>query len=258
MQKKIIILSIVFAFSFQIAKGTTWFPSEEKCPICGKTNTYQAVGSYGSYIYSWSSKFQYIYWPLTDDNSIYCCVDCSYSTLMWDFDAVPEDKIEEIKLLLKTEEFEGRYKNYLQIPTTKRLEIAEKVYQIWGKDDSFWCQFYRVCGYHQFNNISEENSPENNSIEDFAFSYRKKALNIAFKMLNDSINSGKEKENLFIIAAMYNFTGMKDSALLYLEKAQTYTFFDETVEEENLQSFNTYLNELINEYIEAILNKEED
>ena len=33
-----------------------------------------------------------------------------------------------------------KYKDYLDIPMTTRLEIAENVYKILGQDNEFWCQ----------------------------------------------------------------------------------------------------------------------
>ena len=59
----IIILAILFGLTF-VANSTTWSPKECICPICGHKHEYQEISSYGGYIYNWSSKFQYVFWPL--------------------------------------------------------------------------------------------------------------------------------------------------------------------------------------------------
>ena len=86
---------IILVFSLNV-NATTWGPAKHKCPICNKTSVFQEVMSYGGYIYQWPSKFQYVYWPLTDNPSVYCCPNCFFSTYMWDFDSIPNNKLDTI------------------------------------------------------------------------------------------------------------------------------------------------------------------
>jgi uncharacterized protein (DUF2225 family) len=245
--KKLIFLILFFGvFCLKLA-ATTWFPADHVCPVCSKKNTYQEIGSYGSYIYQWSSKYQLIFWPLTDSPSVYCCVDCYFSTYMWDFDSIPSNKIEEIKLILKDVKLDKKYKDYLKIAMTTRLEIAEKVYKVLGRDDEFWCTFYRVMGYHY--QAADDQAK--------AKSARVMALNIAQKLLVNPINEGREIEFLFIKGAMYKYTGEKDSALAYLEKAETYNYSNKNWKEENSQNYTEYLKNTITQYKEMI-RKDED
>ncbi|MEN8120422.1 MAG: DUF2225 domain-containing protein [Bacteroidota bacterium] len=240
-------LNLVFILTLGFhANATTWFPADHVCPVCKAKNTYQEIGSFGSYIYQWDSKYQYIYWPFTDSPSIYCCPDCHFSTFMGDFDSIPANKIDTIKAFLQTTKFDKEYEDYLNIPITTRLEIAEKVYKILGRNNEFWCQFYRVKGYHYDKKDNEK-----------ALKSRTKALELAKLMIADTLNSGKEKENYFIIAAMNNFIGQKDSAIAYLDKARNYTYKNDNWNEKNVKGFNKYMDDLIIQYQEFI-RKEED
>lgn len=264
MKRNILVTIVLSLFFITASYGTTWYPSKHECPICKKSNTYQDIGSYGSYIYNWPSKYQYIYWPKTDSPFLYCCVDCHFATYMWDFDSVPQQKIESIKLLLETVKLDKKYSDYLDIPITKRLEIAEKVYTILERDNDFWCEFYRVSAYHyelgdsgdeqHFQGIKNKGISTNDSL---AYLHRKKAINLAFKMLEDSTYSGREKENLYIIGAMYNYTNQKDSALVYITKSKDYYYTNPNWKEENVKGFNEYMDGLIVDYLKVI-NKKED
>ena len=123
-----------------------------------------------------------------------------------------------------------------------RLEVAENIYQILDRDVEFWCKFYRVMGYHY--SLSKK---QNQTLES-----RIKALNLAKTMLYDSTYVGQEKEKLYVIAAMFNFTNQKDSALVYLDKASTHTYLNKNIPEENSNNLNEYLSDLIIQYKEII------
>lgn len=155
MKKIILVFGVIFTITANL-NATTWFPAEHTCPVCKHKQEYQEIGSYGGYIYNWPSKYQYVYWPLTDFPSVYCCLKCHFSTYMWDFDSIPGNMADTIKKLLSTVKLNKKYKNYYDIPITTRLEIAEKVYQVLGRDKEFWCRFYRICGYHYSRGITKE------------------------------------------------------------------------------------------------------
>lgn len=246
MKKLILILSILFSISIA-SNATTWFPAEHTCPICEHKDDYEEIGSYGSYIYQWESKYQYIYWPLTDSPTVYSCIKCHFSTYMWDFDSVPENKVDTLKGYLNTVEINKKYKDYMDIPMTTRLEIAEGVYEILERDNEFWCQFYRLLGLHYDSSNKAKKAKES----------RLKALEIARNMLTDSLYTGQEKENYYIIAAMHNFTEQPDSALFYLEKASLLTYENKNIGEESAEGLDEYLSDLIIQYKELIKGEDE-
>lgn len=73
-------------------------------------------------------------------------------------------------------------------------------------------------------------------------------MNVAQTMLNESVYYGQEKENLFIIAAMYNFTNNRDRSLVYLEKASLLTYENNKMEEKEAKDLDAYLTDLIIQY----------
>jgi hypothetical protein len=161
---------------------------------------------------------------------------------MWDFDSISENKVDTLTKFLVTVKLENKYKDYIDIPMTTRLEIAENVYKILGQDNEFWCKFYRVLGYH----YGQEKNNEKARIS------RLKSLDFARLMLTDSVYFGQEKEILFIIAAMNNFTGQRDSALVYLDKSSLLTYENKKWKEENVKGLDGYLTDLIKQYKEFI------
>ena len=241
MKRIIFILGIFFILSLG-ANATTWFPAKHTCPICNHEQEYYEIGSWGTYIYDWESKYQYVFWPYTDAYSVYCCQECHFSTFMWDFDSIPENKIIPLKQYLATVKLEKEQEGYIYIPTTTRLGIAENVYKILERDEKFWCQFYRVMGYHY--------DEEKNGIQ--AKESRVKALNIAKDMLSNSLYTEQKKESFFIIAAMHNFIGNKDSALIYLDSASLLTYRNDKMKETAAKGTDEYLTDLIEQYKEFI------
>lgn len=234
MKRIIVIIGALFFLAFTDS-ATTWVPAEHTCPVCKYKHMYREIASYGSYIYHWPSKYQYVFWPLTDSPSVYSCPQCRFSTYMWDFDSIPENKRDTLTNFLTTVKLDNKYKDYTDIPMTTRLEIAENVYGILGKGTQFWCTFYRVLGYHYEQEKNNEKAKES----------RLKSLDLARSMLSDTTYIGQEKEILFIIAAMNNFTGQKDSAFVYLDKANQLTYKNKKWKEENSKGLDTYLTNLI-------------
>ncbi len=229
------------------AKATTWYEVTLACPVCQDSSTYYSIGSYGSYIYQWSSKYQYVYWPNTTTNVLYCCVHCKYTAFMYDFKKLPADKIETVKATLKQWATKKRKKRYTDIPIMERFEIAEVLYQLLNKDDAFWSKFYRVKGYHA----------ALQGLSDVAIQSRKKSLTITYRQLQDSSQLKNRKEHYFIIGSMYYFTNQRDSALFYFEASKPLVYEDASLSKKQGDNFNHYLTELATEFSVAIIEKKE-
>jgi uncharacterized protein (DUF2225 family) len=244
MRKIIIIVVFIIAIANTIS-ATTWYPENKKCPLCGVTSKYMSIGSYGSYIYSWPSRLQLVFWPSIDQAALYCCPKCKYSVFMWDFDTVPGQHRDSLTAFLKTVSFDKKYKGYSEIPLVKRLEIAEQVYMILTQDNETWCWFYRVAGY-----ILEEEKEEYK-----AFESRKKALLFLKQMMSEPGSAGKQKEHFFIQASMFYFTHQHDSAMMSLNNAMLFPYENETISLEEQENYNYYLDELIQDLKELVLEK---
>jgi len=212
------------------------------CPVCGTTNDFLDYASWGSYIYSYPSKYQLVFWPHTWSATVYSCKKCYLSTFMWDFKEFPKDKIDSTKKLLEGVKLSGSYKKYTDIPVSEKLQIAEKVYQGLNRDDEFWSQFYRVLGYH----FAQEKKPEQAPLA------RLHALEITLKMMADPANDGRKKEFLFLAASMHHFTGDDKSALQELKAAADLKYHNSKWDDGHSKGFDEYLSNLIKEMTPAI------
>ncbi|MGH9390113.1 MAG: hypothetical protein ACRD1Z_10890, partial [Vicinamibacteria bacterium] len=211
------------------AFATTWFPTEITCPVCGAVNTFRVPGSYGSYVYQEPSKLQYVFWPATTDKFLYTCKQCRLTAYMGDFDAIPKDKVDELaKMLQRDAKLDEPLVPYFEIPMVARLPVAEKVYKVLGRDDTFWCEFRRVQGYHL----------EAASRADEARVARLKALEIAEKFLQEP--SSTRKETLVIASSMRRLTGDAEGARRDLQEAKTLTYDSKELGAESSEGLNGY------------------
>jgi hypothetical protein len=223
------------------AFATTWFPAEVTCPVCGTVNVFQVPGSYGSYVYQEPSKLQYVFWPATTDKFLYTCKKCRLTAYMGDFESIPPEKVGELARRLEREaSIEGPLVPYFEIPVVARLAVAEKVYQVLGRDDTFWCEFRRLQGYHL----------EAANRADEARRARLKALEIAEKLLKEP--SSTRKETLVIAASMRKITGDAEGARRDLEEAKALTFESKELGSESSEGLNGYLDSLIEELLQAL------
>jgi len=235
-----IALALLLAFASNVF-AITWFPTQVTCPVCGTVNDFQIPGSYGSYVFQEPSKLQYVFWPAITDKFLYTCKQCRLTAYMGDFEAIPPEKVGELAKMLEREaKIEGPLVPYFEIPMVARLPVAEKVYRVIGRDDTFWCEFRRVQGYHL----------EAASRADEARAARVKALEIAEKLLREP--SSTRKETLVIAASMRKITGDAEGAGRDLEEAKTLTFESKVLGAESSEGLNGYLDSLIEELLQAL------
>jgi hypothetical protein len=218
--------------------AVTTVPVKIKCPICGEVNDFYGYASWGSYVYSWPSKFQLVFWPHTYPTSLYSCKRCHYSAWMWDFKELKPEQVEKAREAAAAFGSVPKADKYLEIPMSVRLGLAERVYKTREKDDRFWSVFYRVAGYH----LAQEKKLQE------AQQARIKARDILAKLALDPKEESRKKEHLVALAAMQHFVGDDPAALdtLALAGKATYT------EGENAKDYNDYLDALIKEYTEKI------
>jgi hypothetical protein len=245
MNKAIRVLALVMVMALappgRIA-ATTWLPRKVTCPLCGTVNTFSSVMSWGTYIYEWPSKYQYVFWPYTDENVAYSCKKCRLTCFMGDFAKVPAEKHDALRRALAGVTFSGQYGDYSKIPMSRRLEVAEKVYSTLGKDDRSWCHFYRVMGYH----YGEESLPEK------AAGSRRKALALARKMLQEQGNKGIAKELLLISGAMKRLLDDEAGALEDFRAAAELTYSDGRMKKAEAEAKDAYLSQLMGLFIDEM------
>jgi len=231
-----------------VAGATTWGEAEVTCPLCGTANAFQAIMSYGSYIYQWPSNFQYIFWPATESEFVYSCLGCRFTAYMGDFEKVPADKKEALVAAAKDVHFGRTYAAYTEIPVSERLLAAARTYEVLGRDDAFWCQYYRILAYH----FDAEGKKED------AATARRAALGLAEKMLADDADANQDKELLLIAGAMRHYLADDAGALAAFREAQPLTFKAPAYSDEENGNVDAYLNELLAEYVKKIESGEEE
>jgi hypothetical protein len=222
--------------------AVTMIQAEVICPICQTKNSFIDYAGWGSYVYSYPSRFQFVFWPHAFSASIYSCRKCHLSLFMWDFRKFPKDMIPETAKLLQSVTISGDFKTYTDIPASEKLEVAEKVYRLLGRDDEFWAQFYRVLGYY----LAREKKPQE------AAAARRHSLAITQQLLDSPANAGHKKELLLIVAAMHHFLGDDPAAKNELETAAPMKFSDEKLGQERSKNYDEYLSSLIHDYLDAL------
>jgi len=232
---------------FGSALAITWFDKEFVCPIDNEKNTFQVWGSYGSYVYSYPSKYQWLFFPWTESEAYYTCKKCHFSTFLGEFDQVPKEKIPEIKKVLAGVKVSKPFKDYMELPVSERMNIMEKVYIVWGKNESWWENFNRLKGYH--------NGKENNPAK--ALEARKKSLEMIQQELKNPNSKAPKKLLYYISAAMKHFTNDDKGALEDLQRALETKYEEKGLSAEETKNAEEGLNERIKDYIEKIKSDKE-
>ena len=238
-------VSLVFVlFLTTSASAITWYPKEFVCPIDQEKNTFMVVGSYGSYIYNYPSKYQWLFFPNTSSNNFYMCKKCHLTTYMWDFDKFPKDKIEEVGKMLAKNKIDQKFKDYRKVPVTTRLEMMERVYREIGQDDVFWEQFHRIRGYHYGKDGESEK----------AFADRKKSLSLIQAEISKEGKSKIPLKLLFYMSgAMKHFLEDDKGARDDLNKAKSVMFANPKEKDPDaLKNAEAGLNERLADYISLI------
>lgn len=234
------------------AMGTLLTDAEYACPICGKKDYYTVIVSYGGYIYYGLSRFQYVFWPFTESESLYACQKCNFTCLMCDFGKFPKEKIPIVKKALEgvslpkpvvKEERDNLFRQgtYYFIPMSARIPVAERVYEALGMSDSEWCLFYRMAAYH----YDEADMP------DKAAESRRKALEYAERLIADKSQEGLLKESYLISGAMRHFLKDFDGARKDFEKGKAAPYKNPSLSTDDAKGNEKYLNDLIDQFLDS-------
>ena len=217
-----------------------WIDVDVTCPVCGTTNVFKKPGSWGSYVYRDPSRFQYVFWPANTDTFLYTCRRCHLTAYMQDFDSIPPARIADLAALLEREgAIAGAVLPYYDIPMPERLRIAAKVYELLGRDRAFWCEFYRISGYH----LAESGAASE------AHAARRRALEEAEALLAEAPDTTR-KEAHVIVGSMRFFTGDVPGARQHLDRAEGLTFSGPIA---NPQGLDEFLGQLIADFRSELL-----
>ena len=196
---KYLILLIVVVFS-QRCFATTWVEVKVADPLHkGAKCKVQEPASYGSYIYHYPSKYDQVFWPYTDANSIWFCKKSGFIAFMPDFKEVSEDEKKTIKAYLK--------ENKLKKPSTLELiQRLEKLYEYRDIDPKYRNKLIRVFArwYQGFGDLKK------------ATEYRKIAFSEIEAFLKTDLEPFERLEYLYLAANYARLFGEIDKSDAYL------------------------------------------
>ena len=137
-----LLLGIVLALPAHPALATTMRPSEVDDPIApGQTCNVQKPSSYGSYIYHWPSRFDFVFWPFSDWVGVWHCKRSGFTALIGDFDGLSGAEVTAIRDYLASN-YDGAS------DPVRRLELLEGIYRLRNKDPAFDNRLLRVLARH--------------------------------------------------------------------------------------------------------------
>ncbi len=131
-----------------VADATSWVPLEQPCPLCRGQSRVWHVASAGGYVYTWPSKYELVFWPYTDEESLFTCRHCGLTLFTFDLDALPAERHAAIRAALQGVDPARLFAGDVPAPIVERLPVAARVYEAWGRDDRTWGHFHRVAAYH--------------------------------------------------------------------------------------------------------------
>ncbi|MDM3871715.1 DUF2225 domain-containing protein [Porticoccus sp. W117] len=230
---KIFLLILCVALS-ATAKATNWGETEVDDPIFKgeKCSVHEPI-SYGSYIYFWPSKYDQVFWPLTDQYGIWFCEKSGFTAFIGDFSGLTPNEREEIKnYLLKNPPKDAS--------TQTKLNLLENIYSLRQKDNTFNNQLLRVLA-RWYQSIGDHERANN---------YRKKALSEIVKNLEGDLDEIQKLEYLYLAVNYYRQLGEIEISEKYISKL---ILSLDAVKDEGSKDYAMYLKELYPEsmYIEA-------
>jgi len=217
-----------------IVQATTWGESEVDDPILeGKKCSVHEPASYGSYIYNWASKYDQVFWPLTDQHGIWFCKESGFTAFIGDFSEISPSEVAKIKgYLLKNPPADSTIET--------KLEFLEKIYSLRVTDEAFNNRLLRALArWHQdLGNLDKANN------------YRKEALAGIELSLRGELGEIQRLEYLYLAASYTRQFGDEKASENYLSKLNSSLG---EVEGEDAKGFAEYLKKLSTdtEYIKA-------
>jgi hypothetical protein len=136
-----ILFSLLFA---GVTHGTTWGTEEVDDPlIAGAKCSVESPMSFGGYIYQWPSKYDQVFWPMTEESGIWFCEKSGFTAFIGDFGGLTDTEREAIRIFLA-----GNFTGNADI--RKKLELLDGIYKLRNKDNRFRNMLLRVLArWHQ-------------------------------------------------------------------------------------------------------------
>lgn len=177
-----------------VALAITYFPTEIADPFKpGAQCRIQSLGSYGSYVYGWPSKYDRVFQPFIDAPMFWRCSGSGYVAHAADFEKVPEDRKAAVQAWLAAHPADV---DKLDFQAT--LDRAQAIYEVRGMDDAWWSYFWRVRAVHASGGAAGD-------------VYRARALPLLQAELKKTdLTSWQRMTNLYLVGYYARRTGQLD------------------------------------------------
>lgn len=243
-KSRLVCVSLLLLFLTPIlSNSVTWNLKELTCPLCKGKSSYYVLGSYGDYVRLRESRFELVEFPHDEEFSLYCCIHCGYTVFMDDFSSKLNPKLKKrLKSVVADFLPTGTVENYSRIPIIERLELAEQCYAAGVSCDcsSFWIWFYPVKAHF----LAKSGQSEKARV------IRGDALALVEAALLRAENQGVLKELIMDAGILKFLIGDREGALLMLNDARSMTYINRKLSIEGNQTYNSYLDEFINECLQ--------
>lgn len=228
-QFRALVLLMLFALSHVTASATTWGPPSSRAdPVRDNAKCLVSEpASSGSYIYQWPSKYDQVFWPLTDPHGIWFCPESGFTAFLGDFELSAEEKVALSAHLAQV------YQKKVGGPPDIRdlLELLKQSYSKREKSREFRIQLLRVLAYYNDAELHDY---------DASGRLRREALAMIQEDLRTNLEEAQKLEYLFVAAAYSRELGEienSDRLLQELDSALSST-------SDNLKGYAEYLSSL--------------
>lgn len=186
--------------------ATTWEEATVEDPIfTANTCSVHEWASYGDYIYSWPSKYDFVFWPLTDGHGIWHCETSGFTAFIDDFEGLSDQERVDIAVYLVVSH-DG------ESDLEARLKLLEGTYARRDKDPHFDNQLLRVLArwYQELGQLERANE------------YRRQAFEQIKEFLDTDLAPLDSFQYLYLAAnyaRQFGQTADSDQYLAQLEEA---------------------------------------
>ena len=177
-----------------VALAITYFPTDVPDPFkAGAKCKVQSLGSYGSYVYDWPSKYDRVFQPFIDQPMFWRCKGSGYVAHAADFEETPEDRKAAVQAWLAAHPADI---DALDFPAV--LDRAQAIYEVRGMDDAWWSYFWRMRAVHAPSGATGD-------------AYRAKALPLLQAQLERTdLTSWQRMTNLYLVGYYARRLGQAD------------------------------------------------
>lgn len=219
----------VLASTFMAAAHATTWTEPEPVPDPVRQGAKCLVSqpmSYGSYIYQWPSKYDQVFWPLTDPNGIWFCRESGFTAFIDDFELKSDERA------ALASELATFYKPLDKPSMREKLVLLQKSYGARKPDARTQIRLLRVLAYYYETELSDLVG---------ASAFRHQALEMIETALRQKLPEGERLEYLFVSGVYYREFGDPDKSRTTLQALEQAL---KENKDEKLKGFVEYLSEL--------------